>query len=423
MSGPVAKPLARVPALGYSAIYGALMNILQIGSYLYPDLVGGAEISASSYHEHLTNRGHKVCSLRWKQADGLRSTQMCRSGDLNWEALSPRAMSPIERGALPQKLNFYAQEFLTKVDRDSLHSLISAESIEVVLVHSFRGIGYDLITALSEMNKPTVFVLHDLALVCMNKSMSRKNVDCKSKCFQCVLTTTVVSSALKKMDRLMIIGPSKMILDKVEHELKINNARYEYLPNPNIYNLNARVRGGPKNPFRIGYFGRLEHDKGVAELQKFAKAVSQRYPAELHIAGDGSLKELVTSWDGKDGIKFHGFVPSEKMRDLYADIDCLLLPSLWKENFPGVAVQALMSGVPVVGFDAGGIGEIVESGRSGLLVEKGDFAALAQSVIRLIECPDLLSEMSQAAIECSKIYDPDHLGDRLAKLINENCFN
>ncbi len=395
------------------------MNILQIGSYLYPDLVGGAEISASSYHDHLTNRGHTVASLRWKQADGLKSTQISRSGARNWCALSSRAMSPIDRGALPQKLKFYVQEFLTKVDRGSLRSLISTDSIDVLLIHSFRGLGYDMITALSELKLPTVFILHDLALVCMNKSMSRKGIDCTSPCIQCQFTRHSIRSALSKIDNLMLIGPSRMILRTVERELDLNNARYEYLPNANRYNISARVRGKSARPFRMGYFGRLEPDKGVAELQRVARAVSQRHPAELHIAGDGSLKELVTSWDGKDGIKFHGFVPSEKMVDLYADIDCLLLPSLWKENFPGVAVQALMSGAPVVGFDAGGIGEIVESGRSGLLVEKGDFVALAQSVIRLIEHPDLLSEMSQAAIECSKIYDPDHLGDQLVKLITE----
>lgn len=157
----------------------------------------------------------------------------------------------------------------------------------------------------------------------------------------------------------------------------------------------------------------------VDQLKFIVDAISQLYPVELHIAGDGSLKDLVTSWHGKDGIHFHGFVPSDRMVLLYEKIDCLLLPSMWKENFPGVAVQAIMTGAPVIGFDSGGISEIIEDGKSGFLAARGDFKGLACAVIKLIESPNLLNEMSKAALERSKQYDPKYLSAKMIEILSD----
>lgn len=389
------------------------MNILQIGSYLNPDLVGGAEISAANYRKHLTASGYNTVSLTWRQTDTGGRTKIVGVGQQNWIATSRRSMSPIDRGSLPQKITFYAQEFLTQVDRPSLRKLVEAESIDILLIHSFRGLGYDFITALAELNKPTIFILHDLALTCMNKSMSRNGKDCKRTCAQCKLTQHIITKALNSIDDLMLIGPSMMVLNTVRDELQLEKARYEYIPNANEYDAIVRVRGDSPPPFKMGYFGRLEPDKGVDQLKFVVDTVAQHYPVELHIAGDGSLKDLVTSWHGHDGVHFHGFVPREEMVFLYEKIDCLLLPSMWKENFPGVAVQALMTGAPVVGFDSGGIGEIVEDGKSGFLAARGDFNGLATALIKLIENPTLLTEMSKAALERSKQYDPNYLSAKM----------
>ncbi|ACL93934.2 glycosyltransferase [Caulobacter vibrioides] len=395
------------------------MNILQIGSYLDPDLVGGAEISAANYQKHLTASGYKTVSLTWCQTDKGGRTKIVNVGEHKWIAASHRSMSPIDRGSLPQKITFYAQEFLTQVDRHSLQKLMEVESIDLLLIHSFRGLGYDFITALAELNKPTIFILHDLALTCMNKSMSRKGKDCAFTCAQCRITQHIITNALNSIDNLMIIGPSMMILNTVRDELQLKKARFEYLPNANEYNSIVRVRGNAPPPFKMGYFGRLEHDKGVDQLKFIVDAISQLYPVELHIAGDGSLKDLVTSWHGKDGIHFHGFVPSDRMVLLYEKIDCLLLPSMWKENFPGVAVQAIMTGAPVIGFDSGGISEIIEDGKSGFLAARGDFKGLACAVIKLIESPNLLNEMSKAALERSKQYDPKYLSAKMIEILSD----
>lgn len=84
--------------------------------------------------------------------------------------------------------------------------------------------------------------------------------------------------------------------------------------------------------------------------------------------------------------------------------DALVMPSQ-SEGLPLVAIEALAGGVPPVGFDVGGMREVVNHGVTGLLVPGGDFNALTDAVARLAEDASLRGRMSAAAVADAERFD------------------
>ena len=72
---------------------------------------------------------------------------------------------------------------------------------------------------------------------------------------------------------------------------------------------------------------------------------------------------------------------------LLAAVDVVAFTSIWPDSLPRVVLEAMAAGRPVVAFCTGGVAEMVEDGVTGLLVEPGDAAGLADRLIRLAASP------------------------------------
>jgi glycosyltransferase involved in cell wall biosynthesis len=97
-----------------------------------------------------------------------------------------------------------------------------------------------------------------------------------------------------------------------------------------------------------------------------------------------------------DRVLFEPQVESVQMPGQYHRIDVLVLPSLtrpnWKEQFGRVLVEAMMSGVPVIGSDSAAIPGVI--GDAGLIVPEGDVASLAHALTRLRNDPRLRADLA-----------------------------
>ncbi|PEQ13048.1 hypothetical protein B2G71_09500 [Novosphingobium sp. PC22D] len=398
------------------------MRILQIGSYLYPDLVGGAEISAHNVHGILTAAGHTVVRLRSAIGPVSARTRLSRDGPEEWRLESWRPMAPIDQGGLGAKAVYYAMEFAVRIDRKQLRAAVEDAGIDTVIVHSMRGIGYDLMDALADLDLPTVFFLHDFALVCLNKCMVRAGKLCVEPCLPCRFVTARSREALSRMDRAMLIGPSRQIVERVHGAIGLPRLKTAHIPNPNRYPIVPRPRRSGSEPVTIGYVGRLDHEKGIAGLLPVIDHIAQEHPVTFLVAGTGALEDELRAFARtRPWCDLRGFVDPERMAEVYDAIDILVLPSLWPENFPGVAVQAILSGSPVVAFATGGIPEIVEDGVSGRLAPFGDFTALGEAIGDLLADPQRFAQLSQGALATSSRFDPDRLAESLLEAIAANA--
>jgi glycosyltransferase involved in cell wall biosynthesis len=162
----------------------------------------------------------------------------------------------------------------------------------------------------------------------------------------------------------------------------------------------ARVtRGEPSRPLRIGFVGTLVWHKGVHVLIDAVRALpADAY--ELKIFGDPEVcpdygAGLRVQAAGLP-VQFMGAFTRDRTADVYAQIDVLVVPSLWLENSPLVIHEAFQSGVPIVGSRAGGIPGLVDDGRNGVLCEPADAAALAHALRPLVDDPSRVAALARA---------------------------
>jgi N-acetyl-alpha-D-glucosaminyl L-malate synthase BshA len=138
--------------------------------------------------------------------------------------------------------------------------------------------------------------------------------------------------------------------------------------------------------------------------------VRRALPATLLMIGDGpdradaeqEARELQVDKD----VRFLGRLDS--VVDLLQATDLFLLPSQ-TESFGLAALEAMACGAPVVATRVGGIPEVVEDGRNGILEPPGSVEAMARRAIELLRDPERHRIMSQAALESAKQFSAERI--------------
>ncbi|MGH7149080.1 MAG: glycosyltransferase family 4 protein [Planctomycetota bacterium] len=148
----------------------------------------------------------------------------------------------------------------------------------------------------------------------------------------------------------------------------------------------------PRTPPRLMFAGVLSPWKGALVLVEAARRVSGEF--ELHLFSRLEedmfrtyISRVLEAAKGDPRIRFRGIFDHDSAASVFAEADLLVLPSLWHENTPFVALEALASGVPVLGSDVGGIAEIVREGEDGALFPRGDAAALSSRLQEFVDRP------------------------------------
>ena len=137
-------------------------------------------------------------------------------------------------------------------------------------------------------------------------------------------------------------------------------------------------------------------------MKAFALVQAQHPAAKLTVAGSGpelgALRQLAASLGIDQAVHFAGRIENADIGRLYASADIMLNPST-ADNMPISILEALASGVPVVTTDAGGIPDLVEHGRTALLVPVGDAQAMAQAALRLVAEPALQARLREQGLQ------------------------
>ncbi|GAA4887757.1 glycosyltransferase family 4 protein [Actinomycetospora straminea] len=160
----------------------------------------------------------------------------------------------------------------------------------------------------------------------------------------------------------------------------------------------GRPRTGPPT---LLYLGRLEWEKGVHDLVAALPAIRRAHPGTtLAVAGTGScsdwLAERARVARVRRAVRLLGHVDDATLRDLLARADAAVLPSRY-EPFGITALEAAAAGAPLVASRAGGLGEVVVDGVTGLSFAPGDVPGLARAVIRCLDDPDAARDRARAA--------------------------
>lgn len=152
----------------------------------------------------------------------------------------------------------------------------------------------------------------------------------------------------------------------------------------------------------IGYAGRLVNEKGVDVLiEAFARMKSRA--ARLQIIGNGSERsrlEHLASYKGvRDRVTFRGQIASADMPEALRSLDLLAIPSRtrpnWKEQFGRVIIEAMASGVPVLGSNSGEIPNVI--GNPDLVFPEDNVESLTRKLDQLVAEKELRLELARWA--------------------------
>jgi len=243
------------------------------------------------------------------------------------------------------------------------------------------------------------------------------------------LDRTMIERRLRKTD--LIIGCSEYITEKIRCSFPKFAERCQVLYNGvdvnQFVSKNGKHAKKKNSAKQLLYVGRISPEKGLHVLLDAFKKVVSHYPqTQLTIVGpQGSAPiEFIVALSDNPRVSdlasfyrenyishlqkklpsfvagqvfFTGFVTRRQLINHYQNADVFIFPSVWDEPFGMPPVESMATGVPVVATRVGGIKEIVEEEKTGILVEPSDASALSEAILHLFSHENLRKKMGKTA--------------------------
>lgn len=179
--------------------------------------------------------------------------------------------------------------------------------------------------------------------------------------------------------------------------------------------------GSSRDGQRLLYVGRLMPQKGVEHLLHALALMKTK--SSLDIVGDGpsraSLEQLAKQLEVAPRIRWHGQISQSELPPLYQRASAVVVPSI-DEGLGLVAVEALLCETPVVAFDSGGLRDVIQHDKTGLLVKPGDRQALAGALDELLARDGRGSDLGRAGrIYALSAFAPESAARRYAGIYRQ----
>jgi len=371
------------------------MRILLVTDH-YPPAGGGLAVQAQRHAERLSARGHELAVL----AAGVHDAGERAGGvEVVTAGLSFARIPRVYQEGSPA----FHPPWPDPAFRRALARLVARLRPDVVHVH-----GWSVLSAVSLPSPPPIVcTLHDYGLCCPKKSLVRHGQTCAGgrglRCLSCdsddqptprrsalaAALELTVPVARRRVRRWLAV--SDYVRER-HLQAGLDPARVTVLP-PLVDQPEAPVAPSPDAPY-ILYVGpgpEQRHKGRSVLLEAFAR-----------LRGDGPRLVLVGGRDrlADPGarIEDRGRLGGAALGAAFHGAAFAVVPSVWPDPCPAVAVEAMGAGRPVIASAAGGLPSIVQDGRSGLLVAPGDPEALAAAMRALIEDSGRRRAMGAAAL-------------------------
>jgi glycogen synthase len=143
-----------------------------------------------------------------------------------------------------------------------------------------------------------------------------------------------------------------------------------------------------------------------------------------HSSYEAHLHELVDNNNLNNHVNFVNQIPREEMPLLMRAFDILLFPSIWEEPFSRVILEAMASGLVVIGTHTGGTKEILKDGETGLVFSPGNSIMLAECIQRLVGNQDLMTRLAVNGRELvERQYDIRRMVDEIESYLCQHANN
>lgn len=158
----------------------------------------------------------------------------------------------------------------------------------------------------------------------------------------------------------------------------------------------------------ILFVGRLEKEKQIDVLFKAAALIKEKVDFQIIIVGKGTeekfLKDLANDLGIKSRITIVGYLPKEDLPYIYKTADVFVIPSI-AELQSLVTMEAMASGLPVIGANAVALPHLIKDGKNGFLFEPTDDKELSDKLQMLLESSELREKMGKESLEIIRNHD------------------
>jgi len=387
------------------------MKILLVNKFYYPR--GGDCIYTIELEKLLKQKGHEVAVFSMQHPENLPSaySQYFPSETIfslsNTKGIVESFLRPFGTLEVKQKFTALLDTFHPDVVHlNNIHTQLSPLLAE--MAHK-RGV-------------KVVWTLHDYKLLCPRYDCLQNGTQpceqcftditqvLRNKCMKNSLLASVIAYAEARKwskEKLNVytdvfICPSRFMKDKMLQG-GFEAAKLHTLCN--FIDIEKTERDTYDKDQYYCFVGRLSHEKGVETL---VRAASQ-LPYKLKIVGGGPLLDKLQALSkGKSTIEFVGQQPWSEVKEIVSKARFSVIPSEWYENNPLSVIEALCLGTPVLGARTGGIPELIEEGKTGLLFEpknSDDLKLKIQEMFLLKIDYKVVAENSQLRFSSEQYYD------------------
>ena len=173
---------------------------------------------------------------------------------------------------------------------------------------------------------------------------------------------------------------------------------------------------------RLVFISQLRMEKGLREAVEACRDL----PSDccLNVYGPIMPNTDLSVFDGQDRAVYRGVLTQEEVADALARHDVLVLPTYWEvEGYPGIVLEALQCGLPVIATTWGSVPEVVEHGKSGLLVPPRSAAAVRAAIERVTADPDLYRALRAGARQRGDFFRSRKWYDALAATLTHVAYD
>lgn len=377
----------------------------------YAPFVGGIERHVQVLARGLVERGHEVAVVTMASPGLPNKAEEHGVRVYRLPATTQRAP-----GATPSGRP-YAPPFPDPELVVSLRRVLDRERPDVVHGHNWFTRSFLPLKALS--NAALVETLHDYGLVCAKLSLWYRGGPCSGpefqKCLRCASRNYGTARGMLVTLGNWVTAPrERAAVDMyvpVSHAVAQGNrladmgVPYEVVPNfvPDGVTDEADpehpdLAGLPAGPYWL-YVGTMSRHKGVhVLLDAYGRLVE---PPPLVLIGS---RRPDTPAVFPPGTIHLDEMPHAAVMAAWQRATLAIVPSVFPDPCPTVAIEAMAAGVPVVGSRLGGLTDMVVDGQTGALVDGGDAGALATTLARLQSQPRLLKSMAQIAPDRARLF-------------------
>lgn len=389
-----------------------MMNILQINT----TDAGGAGKVAYRLHQSLKELGYQSSMLvGYKMIND--SDVLCLSNRNRYMLLRNMATDILERLT---GFQYHLRRDIRKISRLKIFN-----EADVIHLHNIHGgyIHFEIVKQIAKY-KPIVWTLHDMWAI---TGYCFHSYDCerwKTGCGHCPLfktspkfyrdTTRILWERKKRIyescqSNLSIVVPSRWLLNKVKKSI-MSDLNICYIGNAvdtRIFTVQNKkeVRKKlnlPQKRFIVSFVasgGSANRWKGFSYTLEALRILRDKEGLKPYLLVIGNKKTFDLSALGHEGKILERIDDEKLMADFYSASDAYLMSSL-AENNPLVVIESLACGRPVVGFNVGGVPELIQHGISGYLARPRDAVDLACGIRFIMSLTDeQYSAMSRACVD------------------------